>query len=765
MNQIEPFGIKVLLIYRGIDEAGAAAYVVRHLSDQLRESDVQIVTTQSMTDARSIITADPSIQCVLLKLDDIGDLNHAAAKAVLTFIRERNEFLPVFLLADRTVASDVPTDILNKVNDFIWIMEDTSDFIAGRIIAAIKRYRAYILPPMFKALAAFQEVNEYSWHTPGHTGGTAFLKAPAGRAFFNFFGEQIFRSDLSISVGELGSLLDHSGPIGDSEKYVSRVFGSHHSYHVTNGTSTSNRVVIMASVTRNQVILSDRNCHKSIEHALTMSGAIPTYLMPVRNQYGIIGPIPPERLTAEAVQKSVADNPLVQKGIDPTPQHAVITNSTYDGLCYNVNRVIELLGDTVDRLHFDEAWYGYARFNPMYDGRFAMCGDPQTFNPNCPTIFATQSTHKLLAAFSQASLIHVRDGRRAIQPQRFNEAFMMHASTSPFYPIIASNDISAAMMDGAGGKALTSDCIREAVAFRRTVARLNAEFAAKKEWFVNIWQPDTIIHPGTKKKTAFYKIDEETLTTNPACWILRPNAAWHGFGAIEDDYCMLDPIKVSITTPGVKVKGGLDTWGIPAAVLTAYLNNKGIIVEKTTDFTVLVLFSLGITKGKWGTLLNALFEFKEDYDANLPLERVLPALTDAYPERYRGLGLRDLSDAMFQTMKDLNTTAAMGAAFSFLPHPDKSPVEAFEALVRGDVEPLTLDAMAGRTVATGVVPYPPGIPMLMPGENIGDADGAPLTYLRALETFDTHFPGFTHDTHGVDVKNGRYEILCVKESK
>ncbi len=765
MNQIEPFGIKVLLIYRGINEAGAAAYVVRHLSEELRESDVQVVISQGMTDARSIITADPTIQCILLKLDDVGDLKYEAAAGILSFIRERNEFLPVFLLASRTDAADVPTDILNKVNDFIWIMEDTSDFIAGRILAAIKRYRDYILPPMFKALAEFQEINEYSWHTPGHTGGTAFLKSPAGRAFFNFFGEQIFRSDLSISVGELGSLLDHSGPIGKSEKYIARVFGSHRSYHVTNGTSTSNRVVIMASVTRNQVALCDRNCHKSVEHAMTMSGAIPTYLMPSRNQYGIIGPILPERMTVDAIQKSIQENPLITNGIDPTPQHAVITNSTYDGLCYNVNRVIELLGNTVDRLHFDEAWYGYARFNPIYDGRFAMCGNPDFFNPNYPTVFATQSTHKLLAAFSQASMIHVRNGRRPIAPERFNEAFMMHASTSPFYPIIASNDVSAAMMDGAGGKALTTDSIREAVAFRRTVARLNAEFAAKNEWFVNVWQPDTITLPGSKKKTPFYKMDEETLVTNPACWVLRPNAAWHGFGAIEDDFCMLDPIKVSVTTPGVKAKGGLEPWGIPAAVLTAYLNNKGIVVEKTTDFTVLFLFSLGITKGKWGTLLNALFEFKEDYDANLPLERALPGLMQSYPKRYKGWGLHDLSDAMFQTMAELKTTETMGAAFSFLPHPDKSPVEAFESLVRGDVEPLPLDAMTGRTVATGVVPYPPGIPLLMPGENAGDADGPALTYLKALEKFDSYFPGFTHDTHGVDVKNGRYEILCLKEKK
>jgi hypothetical protein len=202
-------------------------------------------------------------------------------------------------------------------DDFIWLLEDTTDFISGRIFAAIERYRDRILPPMFAALADFASLHEYSWHTPGHAGGTAFLKSPVGRAFFEFFGESLLRSDLSISVGELGSLLDHSGPIGESEGYAARVFGAHRSYTVTNGTSTSNRVVVMASVTRNQVALCDRNCHKSIEHSMTLSGAIPTYLMPSRNHYGIIGPILPERLTPEAVKRWIGENALVKGEVDP----------------------------------------------------------------------------------------------------------------------------------------------------------------------------------------------------------------------------------------------------------------------------------------------------------------------------------------------------------------------------------------------------------------------------------------------------------------
>ena len=268
------------------------------------------------------------------------------------------------------------------------------------------------------------------------------------------------------------------------------MFGAHRTYCVTNGTSMSNRVIFMAAVARDQIALCDRNCHKSIEHSLVMTGAIPPYLVPLRNRYGIIGPIPPARLAKDAIKAAIKANPLVTKGIDPRAVYSVVTNSTYDGLCYNARRVEELLDPSVDRIHFDEAWYAYARFNPLYRDRHAMHGDPKDHKG--PTVFATHSTHKLLAALSQASLLHIRDGRSAIPHSRFNESYMMHASTSPLYPIIVSNDITAAMMDGPGGPTLTNESIEEAVAFRQTMGRVHREFAQKKEWFFKTWNADSV---------------------------------------------------------------------------------------------------------------------------------------------------------------------------------------------------------------------------------------------------------------------------------
>lgn len=159
--------------------------------------------------------------------------------------------------------------------------------------------------------------------------------------------------------------------------------------------------------------------------------------------------------------------------------YAVVTNCTYDGMCYHAADAEAALGKSVDRVHFDEAWYGYARFNPMYRDRYAMRGSPADHPADGPTVFATHSTHKLLAALSQTSFIHIRDGRGAIDHGRFNEAYCGQASTSPLYALIASNDVAAAMMDGPGGQALTQDVIDEAVACRLAVARIRHELAER----------------------------------------------------------------------------------------------------------------------------------------------------------------------------------------------------------------------------------------------------------------------------------------------
>ncbi|TBR39372.1 MULTISPECIES: Orn/Lys/Arg decarboxylase N-terminal domain-containing protein [Dyella] len=756
---------RVLLVQPNIGTESAGGRAARLVINEFEDRNIETVTATNVDDARSIITADAAIHAMMIdwSLPDPtapGDEN-AAAKSLIDLVRSRNENVPIFLMSEAGKARTLSVEIVQAINELVWLTQDSATFVCGRVQASMKLYLATLFGPLTTALAEFNQVHEYSWHTPGHTGGTAFLKHPSGRAFYDFYGEHIFRTDLSISVGEIGSLLDHTGPIGESEKYISRIFGSHRSYSVTNGSSTSNRIIFMACVGRDQVVLCDRNCHKSIEHGLTMTGGIPHYLVPSRNRYGLIGPIYPDKFVQSSVRDAIASNPFSKGLADQKPVFVVVTNSTYDGLCYNTGRVLEEVGTWVDRVHFDEAWYGYARFNPIYSGRLAMHGPASEHDPNGPTVITTHSTHKLLAAFSQASYIHIRDGRSAIPHARFNESFMMHGSTSPFYPIIASNEVAASMMDGVGGKALTRESIDEAIAFRQVVGRLNRDFAKKSEWFFRTWNPDEVTD-STGKRIPFADASPEWLAEDSNAWVLHPGETWHGFDKLEDGYCMLDPIKVSVITPGVNDDDTLADRGFPATLLTAYLDARGIEVEKTSDFAVLFLFSIGITKAKWSTLITAMLDFKRDYDENKSLEQVMPHLVASYPDRYGAMGFRDLGDEMFAELKKTGQTRHLQKAYSNLPEIRMTPADTYQHLVRGDIERVALPNLAGRTIATSVVPYPPGIPMLMPGEVAGPADGPYIGYLKALQNWDRTFPGFGHDTHGVEVEDGEYFIQCLK---
>lgn len=729
---------------------------------ELNDKGVYTIQAGTTEDAAEILQDNATIDIVLLSwmMNEPADLSDSS-KQIIRLLREKNAAIPLFLMIDDRNNEGLTHEIMRETDELIWLQEDTPSFLAGRVHSAILTYRERLIPPLTKAIFDFAEKYEYSWHTPGHAGGTAFTKSAVGRAFHDYFGENLLRSDLSISVGELGSLLDHSGPIGESEKFCARVFGAHRAYTVTNGSSMSNRVIMMSSVARGDYALCDRNAHKSTEQALTMTGVVPTYLTPSRNYLGIIGPVYANTLSEHEIKQAIARNPLA-KDKNQKALHAIITNSTYDGLTYHVPTVVKQLDASVDRIHFDEAWYGYARFNPLYADRFGLYGEADDYPSNLPTIFTTTSTHKLLAALSQASLIGVRDGRNPVPHARFNEAYMMHASTSPLYPIIMSNEVSAEMMRGESGKCLTTESITEAVRFRKAIRRIRRHLQESNDWFFSTWNADFVTDPDTGKNIAFEDAPVPQLVTDPRCWELRAGDEWHGFHGIEDGYCMLDPIKVSVVMPGIATNGSLEATGIPATLVTAFLSLRGIQVEKTTDFTILFLFSLGITKGKYGTLINALLKFKDAYDSNIPVGHVLYAHEKDCPEEYKGKGLKTLANEMFTFFKETGFTQVQAEAFSTLPQPAMTPAEAYVKLVHNEIETVSVDNLCGRILATGVVPYPPGIPMIMPGESAGDQSSPYIRYLQILQQWDRRFPGFGHDIHGVENNDGTYYVQCLK---
>ena len=742
----------------------AGGRAVRALADELRARGIEVIEAFSFEDGLATATSDAAIHSVFLNwsLGSNDRRTHAQATGVLRAIRSRNARVPIFLMADRKVAGTVTVEVATLADEFVWILEDTAAFVGGRAVAAIERYIQALLPPFAAALARYDREREYSWAAPGHQGGVAFLKSPVGRVFFDFYGENLFRTDMGIERGALGSLLGHTGPVGESERYAARVFGAHRSYSVLNGTSGANRAIMSACVSDGDIALCDRNCHKSIEQGLVNTGGIPVFLSPTRNRFGIIGPIPPSGLEPKAIQKAIDANPLVKRGARRRPTYAVLTNCTYDGMCYDSAGVEARLAKSVDRVHLDEAWYGYARFNPMYRDRHAMRGDPAGHPEDGPTVYATHSTHKLLAALSQTSWIHIRDGKGAIDHGRFNEAYCSQASTSPLYALIASNDVAAAMMDGPGGLALTQDVIDEAVACRLAMARARQEFLARREWFFAPWNAEEIRDPKSGKRIPFHQAPAELLATDPNCWVLHPGERWHGFDDIPDGWCMLDPIKFGIVCPGMKDDGQLDERGIPADIVTAYLGRHGIVPSRTTDHMVLFLFSVGITKGKWGTLLNTLLDFKTDYDRNASLAEVLPHIANAGGDRYAGMGLRDLGDQIWAHMRKSRQGFWQARAYATLPKPEMTPRRAFQKLMAGDVEKVAVTQMANRVVAVGVIPYPPGIPIVMPGENVGAARDPWLTYLRTLQEYGHRFPGFAKEVEGTEERDGAYHIYCMK---
>jgi len=637
--------------------------------------------------------------------------------------------------------------LLRIVTGYVWKLEDTPAFIASRVEEARREYLDPLLPPFFGALVRFVQEGRYSWHTPGHSGGTAFLKSPVGTAFHEFFGENTLRSDLSVSVGELGSLLEHTGPVGAAEAEAASTFGADRTMFVTNGTSTANKIVFHACVRRGDVVLVDRNCHKSIMHAIVMTGAIPVYLHPVRNAYGIIGPIPPRELRKRTVEASIRANPLVPEGTTAA-ELAVVTNSTYDGLCYDAQGVLDALSQTSKRVLFDEAWYGYAHFHPLYAARYGM---GVRRRDGLAATFATQSTHKLLTAFSQGSMIHVSDSAGVVSPAALEEAFMMHTSTSPQYGIIASLDVAARMMQPPQGTALVQEAIDEAVTFRRELARL-ADDCSTGDWCFGIWQPQDA------------PVDPDEDHADPNRWALRSGQRWHGYSDPGDGHAMLDPIKVTILTPGVSAEGGLQTEGIPAAVVSHFLNERGIVVEKTGSYSFLVLFSLGITKGKSGTLLAELLEFKRLYDSDASLAEALPRLVAEHPARYGSMTLRQLADELHAALRAVAMNELSEAMYAELPEPVVIPADAYDRLVAGRVEMLGVDDLAGRVSAEMIVPYPPGIPVVMPGERFGRSDSGLVRYLAASQDIDAPFPGFETEIHGVHIESdGTYRLPCLAQ--
>ena len=744
------FRFPVFIIDEDFRTENASGFGVRALAKAIEDEGMEVLGVTSYGDLSSFAQQQSRASAFILSIDDEelsgtpeqAQLALANLRAFVEEIRFRNAEIPIFLHGETRTARHIPNDILRELNGFIHMLEDTPEFLARYIRREARAYLDSIVPPFFRALTHYASDGSYSWHCPGHSGGVAFLKSPIGQMFHQFFGENMLRADVCNAVEELGQLLDHTGPVAASEHNAARIFNVDHLFFVTNGTSASNKMVWHATVAPNDIVVVDRNCHKSILHAIIMCGAIPVFLTPTRNHYGIIGPIPLDEFRPENIQKKIAAHPFA-KHIKTKPRILTITQSTYDGIVYSVDTIKDLLGSYIDTLHFDEAWLPHATFHDFYKGMHAIGKDrPRSKDA---LVFATQSTHKLLAGLSQASQILVQDSQtRKLDYHSFNEAYLMHTSTSPQYAIIASCDVAAAMMEPPGGTALVEESILEALDFRRAMRKVDEEFG--DSWWFKVWGPEKLAEEGIGER------DD---------WVLRDNERWHGFGRLATGFNMLDPIKATVITPGLDVDGDFADWGIPAAIVTKYLAEHGVIVEKAGLYSFFIMFTIGITKGRWNTLLTALQQFKADFDEDQPLWRVLPEFVAKHP-RYEKIGLKDLCMQIHTLFKENDVARLTTEMYLSEMMPAMKPADAFAKMAHREIERVEIDHLEGRITSVLLTPYPPGIPLLIPGELF---NGTIVRYLKFAREFNRRFPGFETDIHGLvtEEADGRvgYFVDCV----
>lgn len=749
------FRFPVVIIDEDYRAENSSGLGIRALADALVEEGMEVLGVTSYGDLTGFAQQQSRASCFILSIDDeefvsAGEGENEAIKNLRAFVAEiryKNSDIPIFLYGETRTSRHIPNDVLRELHGFIHMFEDTPEFVARSIVREAKDYLDSLAPPFFRALLHYAQDGSYSWHCPGHSGGVAFLKSPVGQLFHQFFGENMLRADVCNAVDELGQLLDHTGPVAASERNAARIFGSDHLFFVTNGTSTSNKMVWHATVAPGDIVVVDRNCHKSILHSIMMCGAIPVFLMPTRNHYGIIGPIPLSEFHPETIRRKIEANPFAREAMAKRPNNKprilTITQSTYDGVLYNVEMIKEVLGDTIDTLHFDEAWLPHASFHAFYKDMHAIGRDrPRSKDA---LVFATQSTHKLLAGLSQASQILVQDSEtRQLDRHRFNEAYLMHTSTSPQYAIIASCDVAAAMMEAPGGNALVEESIAEALDFRRAMRKVDEEYG--DSWWFQVWGPDYLADEGMGERSD---------------WELKANERWHGFGALADGFNMLDPIKATIITPGLDVDGEFSDTGIPAAIVTKYLAEHGVIVEKTGLYSFFIMFTIGITKGRWNTLVTALQQFKDDYDTNQPLWRVLPDFVVKHP-RYERIGLKDLCVQIHGVYREHNIARLTTEMYLSDMEPALKPAKAFSKMAHREISRVPLDELEGRITAILLTPYPPGIPLLIPGERFNNTI---VQYLKFARSFNERFPGFETDIHGlVKDESGKYFVDCVNAS-
>jgi ornithine decarboxylase len=693
------------------------------------------------------------------------------ARDLARSVRANGFHIPLWGLADSHRISDLAVlGAIGEVDGYIYLGQQTPAFYAKQIVASIVKYGRSLLPPFFGGLMAYDGEANIAFDCPGHQGGQFYRKSPAGQLFFKHFGENIFRNDLCNADVDLGDLLIHEGAAAEAQKYAARVFGADKTYFVLNGTSTSNKVVANAVLRRGDLVLFDRNNHKSLHQgALVQAGAIPIFLPTSRNAFGMIGAVDWAAWDENYLREQIRNNPLVTDPERHTAKRpfrlACIQLATYDGTVYNVRKVLEKIGHLCDYVLWDEAWIGYNAFHPLFEGHSPM--RLEQLPPEMPGLFSTQSVHKQGAGFSQASQIHKRDEhirgqKRFIEHKRFNESFLMTASTSPFYPLFASLDVNAKVHEGKAGEVLWDRCIELGIEARKKLREFCHHYVKtgrrdEEKWFFDPFVPDVVTMEGSGFTTdaaeaRWEDIPTDVIKREQQCWQFDPRSRWHGYSGYAQGYAMVDPNKLAVLTPGIDRSTGeyLD-FGVPATVVANYLREQRIVPEKCDLNSILFLMTPAEDESKLNTLIAKLVNFKNLWDRDAALPEVLPTICDAHRARYQDYTLRQICNEMHHFYREADIKELQRLCFRASSFPELAipPKDAYEALVANDVDYVPLEGIKGRISATLALIYPPGIGVIVPGERWDDKAQPMLDYFLAFQESFNRFPGFNYEVQGV----------------
>jgi len=737
----------------------------KQLLEHIRAENFEIEVSDSFD---RDVSEDADVGAYIGLID--GDRLEQARKMARS-VREIGFQTPLWALANSHRISDMATmGLTGEVEGYIYLGQQTPAFYAKEVIASIIEYGMKLLPPFFGGLVAYDAEANIAFDCPGHQGGQFYRKSPAGQLFFKHFGESIFRNDLCNADVDLGDLLIHEGAAAEAQKYAAEVFGADKTYFVLNGTSTSNKVVTNAVLRRGDLVLFDRNNHKSVHQgALVQAGAIPIFLPTSRNAFGMIGAVDWDAWDEKYLREQIRANPLVKDPQRHKAQRpfrlACIQLATYDGTIYNVRKVLEKIGHLCDYVLWDEAWIGYNAFHPLFEDHSPM--RIEKLGPEMAGLFSTQSVHKQGAGFSQASQIHKRDEhikgqKRFIEHKRFNESFLMNASTSPFYPLFASLDVNAKVHEGTGGRMLWDRCIELGIEARKKLREFGRHYAKngrsdEERWFFDPFVPDVVTIRGSQftkdaADIAWEELPTDVIKREQQCWNFHPRSTWHGYSGYAEGYAMVDPNKLALLTPGINRKTGeYLSFGVPATVVANYLREQRVVPEKCDLNSILFLMTPAEDESKLNTLIARLVKFKNLWDRDAALPEVLPTLYAANSERYAGYTLRQVCNEMHGFYREANIKELQRRCFraSSFPELAISPKDAYEALVANEVDYVPLESIKGRISATLALIYPPGIGVVVPGERWDSKAQPMLDYFLAFEESFNRFPGFNYEVQGV----------------